>query len=348
MFNTRINRFEETVGAKTTLGLINRKHDLKLLSSKIVNTIPVNHPLLLDLSFTSSEIDLLKEYCPEENILFTPVGKNVSSNLPTVLVEGNIGDFFGAIGRLRGTSLQGKFDQLIVQRGVSSDLIAFVEKSKDLLVTLQSKIRDEIEYQMDIYIYKKIDPFHGGIYNEKLKYSISFTEDEESFLRKEVGVWYISNPQKATPPLLDLEDSMKKVPSGADTRFETTKETGTTTDIPPLPWWIATPVKREILPTPGPRAPPRPRAPPPPLGRKPAGPPPGPPPGRKATPFIPDYLDEKATSNPFVATPPLERDSFSSSFKSMKNDENDNLIDFNNLDWTNATSNPFVATSPPL
>ena len=73
-------------------------------------------------------------------------------------------------------------------------------------------------------------------------------------------------------------------PSGADTRFETTRETGT----------IATPVKREILPTPPrPREPPRPKAPPPPLGRKPAGPPPGPPPGRPSA---------KAPSPPLATT----------------------------------------------
>ena len=49
-------------------------------------------------------------------------------------------------------------------------------------------------------------------------------------------------------------------PSGVDTRFETTRETGR------------------------PREPPRPRAPPPPPGRKPAEPPPGPPPGQPKAP----------------------------------------------------------------
>ena len=229
VFNDKVNRFEMNAETTLDMDLINRKHELKLLSSKIVETLPSNHPLLFDLSFTSSELALIQEYYLEKLLIVDNIsykfprhgygtwGINLNSSPNTVLVEGNIIDFFGTIGRLRHMSLHGKFDQLIVQRGPSADLIDFVEKSKYLLHKLQSKIRDEIEYQMDIYIYKKIDPFHptGHIYNETLKYSISFTEDEELFLRQEVGVWY-SNPPKATPPPLDativpdLKDSRKK------------------------------------------------------------------------------------------------------------------------------------------
>ena len=229
VFNDKVNRFVMNAETTMNMDLINRKHELKLLSSKIVYTLPSNHPLLFDLSFTSSEIALIQEYCPEEKLLIV---ENVSYKLPrwsangpfrtsheflpnTVLVEGNLADFFGTNARLHHMSLQGKFDQLIVERGASADLIDFVEGSKYLLDKLQSKIMDEIEYQMDLYIYKKIDPFTGHMnvterltgrdkivrtYNETLTYSISFTEDEYSFLRKEVGSWYISNQATITTP----------------------------------------------------------------------------------------------------------------------------------------------------
>ncbi len=238
VFNDKVNpSFFVMMDTETTsnMDLINRKHELKLLSSKIVYTLPSNHPLLFELSFTSSEFALIQEYCPEKLLIVENVsyklprwsangtwGTSLNTSPNTVLVEGNIGDFFGTISSLKQMALQGKFDQLIVQRGVSADLIDFVEESKYLLDKLQSKIIDEIEYQMDIYIYKKIDPFamgginvkdrHSGIdkivrpYNETLKYSISFTEDEYSFLIKYVGLWYISKQiVKSDKPILSLE-----------------------------------------------------------------------------------------------------------------------------------------------
>lgn len=184
--------------------VINEKHKLNLLSSKLLNS-DMQIRSTTEISFTEDEMLLLHKYCPEEQILFNPVGTNLNHPiLDDVAVEGTANDFFAIIKSIDDINRTGlipgkhKYDNRITK-----------------LPRVQRKIRDTIHHIMDIYTYKnKIKILNHFGYNEK-KYLISFTDDEYLLLNLCCKHHFLSSVRRITshdtiPDYLDKAETINE------------------------------------------------------------------------------------------------------------------------------------------